>query len=277
MVQTIQIVRPKSKKVKKTDPLAKQKLIWTIGHGLTLIGGLIFSLTYFFHVLIFFRYRSWKWLFLRVNENYVFFTGTRWYSKLLKWMPQILYRVSLIGVFMANGINMHQNWSHLNPTWFDLLARENFQTLFIAFLLFIAGGKSFYRLLPYMILSYLHLKNRKHEFTIDNEEADKQMTIDNKHLLHMVAYAELAVIITLALDTLLLKNGTAGFLFVAYTGIYWLRLNFSAYAQVSVLRVLNKFDKKIPAKHREKWDNIKNFLYARIKQRIERRQKLSRK
>lgn len=277
MASTIQVIRKKTKKAKVSDPLAKQKLIWTIGHCLTLTCGLIFTITYFFHVAIFFKYRSWKWLFLRVNKNYVFFKGTRWYDRLLKWTPQILYRSSLIGVLMANGITMHQNWSHLNPTWFDLLAAENFQSLSVAALWLIGGGKSFYRLLPFMILSYMHLTNRKHEFTSDDEKIDEQKSIDNKHLLHVVAYSEIIVIMALNLDTLLLKNGSAGFLLVAYTSIYWLRLNFSAYAQVTVLRILDKFDKKVPAKHREKWDSVRNFLYAKIKERSERREKYMRK
>ncbi|SMN22484.1 similar to Saccharomyces cerevisiae YGR026W Putative protein of unknown function [Maudiozyma saulgeensis] len=277
MVSTIQVIRKKAKSGKVADPLAKQKLVWTIGHFLTITCGLIFSITYFFHVLIFFKYRSWKWLFLRVNKNYVFFTGAKWYNKLLKWTPQILYRFALIGVIMANGITMYQNWSHLNPTWFDLLAAENFQSLAIAGLWLIGGGKSFYRLLPFMILSYMHLTNRKHEFTSDDKKIDEQKSIDNKHLLHIVAYSEIIVIMALILDTLLMKNGSAGFLLVAYSSIYWLRLNFSSYAQVTVLRILDKFGKHVPAKYREKWDSIRNFLYGKIKERSDRRKKVLRK
>ena len=276
MTGTIQVIRKKSKQTKAKDPLAKQKLLWTVGHVLTFACGVAFSLTYFYHVSIFYKYRNWKWLFLRVSKNYAFFKGTKWYWRLASWAPQILYRLSLCGVLLAEGVTMYQNWSHLNPTWFDLLAAENFQSLAVATLWLVGGGKSFYRLLPFMILSYLHITSRTHEFTSDDKQLDRQKSLDNKHLLHVVAYSEIIVIFALLLDTLLMKSGSSGFLLVAYSSLYWLRLNFSAYAQVTVLRIVEKLDKKVPAKHRDSWESVKNFLYAKIKERSDRRVQVER-
>lgn len=52
MAKTIKVVRKKDpKKKNQSDPLAKQKLIWKIGHVFTLVFGLVFSITYFYHAL----------------------------------------------------------------------------------------------------------------------------------------------------------------------------------------------------------------------------------
>lgn len=268
MTHTIQVIRKKGKKVGR-DSSKNLEVLWTIGHGLTIVCGLLFTLTYFYHVLFFFKYRNWKWLFLRENKHYSFIHGTRWYHYLIRWTPQILFRLSLCGVFITNCITMKQNWSGLKPTWYDLLSAENFQAMLIAALWFVGGGKSFYKLLPFMGLSFLHLKNKKYEFTIQDEAdaKDKEFSVKHRHLLHWIAYSEVFIVVTLLLDSLLMKNGTSGFMLVIYSSIYWLRLNFSPYAQVTILRILAKFDKKIPPKHKEKWDTIKRFIYAKIRER----------
>ncbi|QHS73344.1 uncharacterized protein SPAR_G02540 [Saccharomyces paradoxus] len=276
MAKTIEVIRKKDpKKKNQSDPLAKQKLIWKIGHALTLVFGLLFSITYFYHVLIFFKYRSWKWLFLRVNKNYSFIQSKRWYMKLLSWGPQIMYRLSLIGVFMSESVTMQQNWVGLNPTWNDLLSSENFHTLLIACLWFFGGGKSFYKILPYMILSYLHLTKMNYELNADKEERIP-LTPRDKKMLHLLAYSELFVILALTLDTVLFKTGTSGFMLVIYVGIYWLRLNFSPYAQVAVLELLVKSEKYVPKKYRGKWQVIKNFVYMKMKEHGKRTEEVAR-
>ena len=136
----------------------------------------------------------------------------------------------------------------------------------MALLWFIGGGKSFYRLFPFMILSYMHLLNKENEFTTDDEKSSDEWTMQNKDLLHLIAYAEMFIFVTLLLDTILLKTGSSGVLLVVYLGIYWLRLNFSPYAQITFLRTLNKFDEQIPAKHKNKWEIIKRFIYLKMKE-----------
>lgn len=267
MARTIKVIKKKTNKFgKKTDPITIQRAVWTVGHSIVLICGLLFSLTYFFHVLFFFKYRSWKWLFLRINHNYSIIKGQRWYHSLLRFVPELLYRTSLIGVFMASGVTMVQNWSGLKPTWYDLLSAPNFQTTLIAALWFIAGGKSFYKLLPFMIISFMHLSNRKTEFEKADKETFNELTLKNKTLLQVLAYSEAFTVFTLLLDTLLLKTGTSGFLFVFYTCIFWLRLNFEPYTQVTVLRFLAKLDKKIPPKYATYWETIRRFIYSKYRE-----------
>ncbi|CCD24705.1 uncharacterized protein NDAI_0D03910 [Naumovozyma dairenensis CBS 421] len=274
MAGTIKIIRKKDPK--KADPLARQKLIWTVGHTMTLVFGALFTLTYFFHVLLFFKYRSWKWLFLRVKKNYSIIKGTRWYHTILRWSPQLLYRLSLIGVFTSGSVTMFQNWNGLNPTWYDLLSSSNFQAMLMALLWFLGGGKSFYKLLPFMILSYMHLLDKDNEFNTESKKKEDQLTMANVHLLHLVSYSEIFIVIALVLDTLLMKNGSSGIMLVIYLGIYWLRLNFSPYAQITLLRILSKFDKKIPPKHKNNWDTIKRFIYAKMKAHERRLQEVGR-
>ena len=267
MARTIKVIKKKTNKLSgKTDPVTIQRAIWTVGHSLVLICGLLFSLTYFFHVLFFFKYRSWKWLLLRINHNYSIIKGQRWYHSLLRFFPEFLYRTSLIGVFMASGVTMVQNWSGLKPTWYDLLSAPNFQTTLIAALWFMAGGKSFYKLLPFMIISFMHLRNCKTEFEKEDKETFNELTLKNKSLLQVLAYSEVFILFTLLLDTLLLKTGTSGFLLVFYTCLFWLRLNFESYTQVTVLRLLAKFDKKIPPKYATYWETIRRLIYSKVRE-----------
>ena len=267
MARTIRVIRKRTNKFgKKTDPIVIQRTVWTVGHFLVLICGALFSLTYFFHVLFFFKYRSWKWLFLRINPNYSIIKGQRWYDSVLRSVPELLFRTSLTGVFMASGVTMIQNWSGLKPTWYDLLSAPNFQTTLIAALWFIAGGKSFYKLLPFMIISFIHLSNRKVEFEKDDMETFNELTLKNKSLLQVLAYSEVFILFTLLLDTLLMKTGTSGFLFVFYTCLLWLRLNFQSYIQVTVLRLLAKLDKKIPPKYATYWETFRRFIYSKARQ-----------
>ncbi|CAL9728922.1 hypothetical protein MOUN0_F01816 [Monosporozyma unispora] len=267
MTRTIKVIKKRPKKFgKKVDPVSIQRAIWTAGHLTILIFGLLFSVTYFFHVLLFFKYRSWKWLFLRVNHNYSIIKGHRWYHAVMRFMPELFFRFSLIGVFITSGVTMFQNWSGLKPTWYDLLSSPNFQTTLIAGLWFVGGGKSFYKLLPFMLISFLHLKNRKVEVTKEDEKTFDELTLENKHILHVLAYSEIFILFTLFLDTILLKTGTSGFLLVFYTCFFWLRLNFAPYIQVTVLRLLAKTDKKIPPKYVSYWETFRRFVYAKIKQ-----------
>ncbi|AQZ13060.1 YGR026W [Zygosaccharomyces parabailii] len=267
----IEIIKKKSLK-KKIDPLKQQKHIWLAGHSMALAFGGLFALTYAFHVILFFKYRSWKWLFLKMNKNYHFVSGHRWYHAILRCLPHTFYRLSLCGTIAALSVTMHQNWLNVNPQWYEMLASENCQTLLMAALWLFVGRASFYRLFPYLILSYLHVSNYKAELqgTAHTEEVTKK----NAKLLRLLAYSELFVILALVLDSLLLKDGTSGLCLVVYLGFYWLRINFSPYAQATVLVVIDHFDKRVPPQYREQWNNIKDFIEAKNKAREERKEKI---
>lgn len=82
-----------------------------------------------------------------------------------------------------------------------------------------------------------------------------------------MAYSELIVILTLAVNTLLFKEAISGFVLLFTIAIFWLRLNFSPYTQATLLKLLLKVDKKVPESQKEKWNFIKGFLYNRMKER----------
>ena len=63
---------------------------------------------------------------------------------------------------------------------------------------------------------------------------------------------------------------------MGYVGIYWLRLNFSPYAQVAVLELLVKFEKYVPKKYRDKWQVIKNLIYMKMKEHEKRTEEVAR-
>lgn len=262
-MSTIKIIRKKQKA--KADPVAKQKLIWTVGHAVTLVCGVVFSLYCLYCMVFFYRYRSWKTLFLLAKSQSN--TGnTSRLKLLLKWAPLICYRVSLMGVFASYGIGTWQNWSELSPSYYDLLSDENFQSILIA-LLWMFSRASLYKLLPFMITSYLHLTSKKQ--VVQNANDEKKNTESKStdiQLLHFIAYSEIIVAVTILFDALMFKDGTSGFVLVLYLSIYWLRINFSPYVQMTFLRLLVKLDKKIPPKHKEKWEKVKQFFYARLQE-----------
>lgn len=274
MNRSRQVIRKKEKsKPEEVNPLEKQKLLWTIGHVATVILGTAFSVTYFYHVLFFYKYRQWKWLFLRVNRSYAYANGNSWTSTFIGYIPQILYRTSLMGFLLAGYISESQLWSGTSPKWYDLLCSEGFQSISMAAVWLLGGRKSFYRLFPFMVISYLHLINRKYEFQGD-KKATEAATLKNAMLLQLIAYFEFFIAFVLLADTLLLKDGTSGFSTIFYIGLLWLRLNFSQYTQITALKLLKRIDKHVPAKHKRLLEVAENFMFYKMKEN-EKRQQLS--
>ncbi|GAV51955.1 hypothetical protein ZYGR_0AF04270 [Zygosaccharomyces rouxii] len=267
----IQVVKKKDMK-KKRDPLKDQKNIWLAGHCLTLGFGTIFTITYLFHVLLFFKYRNWKWLFLRVNKDYHFIAGNRWYHSIVRFLPRVFYRMALVGSIISLSVTMYQNWATANPQWYEMLSSENFQMMILAALWVFVGRRSFYRLFPYMILSFIHLTNSKQE--IKGTVEPGKMTKRNVFLLRLLSYSELVVLLALALDSILLKDGTSGICLTIYFAFYWLRFNFSPYAQATALDVLGHLDHHVPPKYRPQWDKVKRFIQAKDEARMRRREKI---
>ncbi|GAV46932.1 hypothetical protein ZYGR_0A05300 [Zygosaccharomyces rouxii] len=264
----VQIIRKKDLK-KKRDPLKDQKTVWLVGHCMAVGFGLLFTVTYLFHVLLFYKYRSWKWLFLRFNKDYHFIAGNRWYHSIIRFLPRVFYRMALVGSILALSVTMYQNWASINPQWYEMLSSENFQMMIVATLWLLVGRRSFYRLFPYMILSFIHLSNWKEE-TKGTMSSDK-VTKRNVFLLRIMSYSELVVLLALVLDSVLLKDGTSGICLVIYFAFYWLRFNFSPYAQATALDVLGHLDHHVPPKFRPQWDKIKEFIHAKDEARIRRK------
>ncbi|CCE65265.1 hypothetical protein TPHA_0K01320 [Tetrapisispora phaffii CBS 4417] len=247
------------------DPLAKQKLLWTIGHSITVVLGIIFSITYFYHVIHFYKYRQWKWLFLRLNKSYAYIQGNSWTAYFAGMLPNIIYRLSLIGYLTASVVSLNQQYSNSNPTWYDLLSSESFQAVLLAVVWLIGGRKSFYRLCPFMIISYLHLLNRNNEFKGD-EKATEKFIMKNCKLLRTIGYIESATVVALVFDTILLKDGTSGFSLVFYIGLFWLRLNFNSYARINALNILEKIKPYLSDNAKKFVDKAESYIFLKIKQ-----------
>lgn len=260
MTHKIKIIRKKPTK-KFLSPLQIQQYVWLAGHAITLAFGLIFAVTYLSQCLIFYKYRSWKWLFLRLNRSYSFVGGRRWYHSILRWTPQLMYRLAIVGSFMSLGVTSYQSAQGLHPQWYEMLSAENFQYLLIAVFWFLTGSSPF-KLLPLMLLSYVHLTNWKGE--VEGMKNREEATKKNEPVLKVLAMSEILVIVSLTLETLLFKSGSSGVVLVVYLGIYWLRINFSPYMQVTVLRLLTKLDKKVPPKYHDQWELVKKFIYVKI-------------
>lgn len=261
MTAKIKIIREKSKNPKPKDPVAKQRLLWSVGHLMMLVFGCAFSITYFYHAINFYRYRDPKWLFLRYKQHFTIVDGTRWYHRILAHGPQLLYRLALLGGVLAYGTTMQQMSKGWSPTWYDMLSSNNFQTLLVTVLWLVNFGKSFYRIFPLMIISAIHLKNRNVEINSELTDLQKnEITNTNAKILSWVAFSEVFVMVSLLLDTFLMQSSTGGVSLAIYMMIFWLRINFSPYMQSTVLFLLEKLDKVVPKSKQKQWKQIKTFL-----------------
>ncbi|AEY95091.1 FABR032Wp [Eremothecium gossypii FDAG1] len=258
-----EVIRKKRKP--QQDPVVRQKLIWTVGHVMTLTCGLIFTCACVYNVLFFYRHWGWSrllpsWL---VPSRLLSFSkyGLVPHHGIGYWAAKTgvpaSYRLALVGVLLSHGVTSWQNWARLNPTYYDLLSKDNFQNLLIA-TLWLFSRSSFYKLVPFIITSYLHLTKKQ-------SASDDETTKQNSMLLHLIAYSELVVLISLLWDTLLFR-GASGFALVFYLAIYWLKLNFSPYVQTTVLRILSKLKRVVPASQRERWDAVQDFLLRKLRE-----------
>lgn len=215
--------------VKKVKPpVPIKKYLWLGGHGLTITFGTIYSLFYIF-----------KWFL------------SSWY-----WTPRICYRLSFIGVLVSYSITVSTTFGSNLPDYQTLLATENFQNLLLATAWFLSRP-SLFKLMPYFFVTSLQLASHFN------------LPISAKHLNQIsdvVAFSEIIVIFALLFDTLLFKGGS-GIAFTIYLGFYWLRLNFSPYTQVYILKIVKLIDDKVISKQKPeiqaKWQKIKDFIEYR--------------
>ncbi|SCU80484.1 LAMI_0B02586g1_1 [Lachancea mirantina] len=265
MVPTKKIIR--KKQAVKRDPLKAQRLAWSVGHIITLVCTAIYSMFYFYDTLTMYRYRSWKTLFLIARPPPRDRVG--WLRWLWQLSPQLSYRSALLGVLASYSVSNFLEWSQVNPSWYDLLGQENFQGILMA-ALFLLSRASLFKLLPFALNSFLQI-------TTKASEPSDNLPARTHTLLHVIAYSELVVAAILLLDTLTFKDGTSGFVLALYMGVYWLRINFSPYAQTTVLRLLLKLDKKVPPKFKSEWDQVKQFIYMRMEESRNTRQAMQRR
>lgn len=240
---------------------------------MTVAFGSLFILTYTLQSMIFFKYRSWKWLFLRLNKSYSYFNGPRWHHALLRWTPKLMYRLAIVGALMSFGVTSYQNSRGLHPQWFEMLSAENFQYLLIS-VFWLVTKASVFKLVPLILLSYMHITNSSQE--INGIKDKDEITKKNASVLKALAVAEILVPVSLAINTILLSSGASGVVLVLYLGIYWLRINFSPYVQVMMLKMLSRCDRKIPPKFQGQWGIVKKYIYSKIQDHEKRKLEIQR-
>lgn len=260
-MSTMKVIR---KRPSKKDAEGKHKILWIAGHWMTLTLGALYVVYALVHAFTIPRRRSWKTAFLtkKFEIQPVTWKNSTWRQYLFSWSPEVLYQGSLFGVLLSYSITEFQKWSTSKPSFYDLISSENFQGILMA-LLWVISRRSSFKLLPFIIVSYLHISNKN----AANTENLNDISVKNAKLLHVMAYSEVITLVTLLVNTLIFKEPLAGYLLVSLVAIFWLRVNFSAYAQATVLKLVLKVDKKIPEGKRKKWDELKSVIYDKMKSR----------
>ncbi|GMM34414.1 hypothetical protein DASC09_017390 [Saccharomycopsis crataegensis] len=174
---------------KKPEPKNYTKLLWTIGHVLALISGLVFIYIYFVH------FKSRRGLY-----------------------SMIAYRASLIGSILAYTMSIFSKFGLSMPNFFALITTENFQYLLLC-VVWVFTRSSVFKIAPYIIISFLQLSK---QFNLIGKYPKSLV----KGLAMMISYNELMVVAVLLVNTLMMR-GTSGFALVTFLLFYWLRIVYS--------------------------------------------------
>lgn len=233
---SVEAVSSSNKKTKRIlrkiqkEPLPLKRYIWLGGHAFTLFFGGLFLIFYVLQFLRFFK---------------------NWY-----WIPEILYSLALIGVISSYTVTTLTTFGNVIPGYHTLLATLNFQNLILA-CVWLITRRSGFKLLPYYLVAVLQMA--------DHFKVDAVMKFDET-ISEIIAFSETFIFVTLTFDTLLFR-GTSGYALVIYCVFYWIRLNFSPYTQVYILRLTHLVDEKIMKNQKPeiqaKWNNVKSFLEYR--------------
>lgn len=206
--------------VKPGKPIAKT--IWLTGHAISLCCGFSYSLFYF--------------------------TRSR------NWISWILYKFTLFGVLLAYSISIQNQYSIKSlPHWSALISSDNFQYLLLG-TFWIFNRNSFFKILPFLIISLLQLSQN---FKIQSIlKFEKKLSI-------LALYDELFLFVLLTFDTLLMR-GTSGYGLVIYSLFMWLKLLQSEDTRYFIYDNIKKLDALMSKIKNEKiqkaWRKVKKFL-----------------
>ncbi|KAG0683260.1 hypothetical protein C6P40_002121 [Pichia californica] len=210
----------KIKKPKQTN----SKLLWLIGHIMTLSFGIFYSIYYV----------------QRRSQH--------------RFLPWISYKLALIGIWLSYTISIQSQYNLKSiPHYTTLISTENFQYLLLSIFWFF-NRNSMFKILPYMIVSLLHIAQKFNLNAI--------LKLESK-LSALVLYNELFLFLILTIDTLLLR-GTSGYGLIAYCMFMWLRILQSENTRFFLYDNIKKFDTQISKSKNEKvksaWIKVKKFL-----------------
>ncbi|KAH3663372.1 hypothetical protein OGAPHI_005362 [Ogataea philodendri] len=186
---------------------------------------------------------------------YLAYYVTRKSHKLL--IPRICYRLSFTGVWISYSVAIASQFNRKSlPSYFTLMATENFQYLVLSVAWFF-GRSSFFKLAPYILISTLQLASHFHIKPILKADSLFEKAI---------LYDQIFVFAVLVVDTLLMR-GNSGFGLVIYAMFFWLRLLYSEDTRFFLYSVINKLDsvmsKQKNPKVVETWSEVKKFLSIR--------------
>lgn len=210
------------KKVKQKKSYLKT--IWIAGHAGTTIFGLIFTIYYILG---------------KKNTSKIAF---------------LAYKLSMLSVWVSYAISIQSQYNIKALTHYSsLIASDNFQ-YFLLSLFWFFNRSSVFKLLPYMMISILHLSTSFHlNFVLRFE----------KQFAAVFLYNEIFLFLLLVIDTLLVR-GTSGYGLVVYACFSWLRLLQSENSRFFLYAQLIRFDSLISKVKNEKvndaWNSIKKFL-----------------
>lgn len=199
------------------------KSVWIAGHASTIVFGMIYSFFYILH---------------RQRNKYAF--GS--------------YKLSLISVWITYALSIQSQFNIKALTHYSsLIASENFEYFLLSIFWFF-NRSSLFKILPYMMISILHLSTQfKLKFLLAFE----------KQFAAVFMYNELFLFLLLLVDTLLLR-GTSGYGLVVYACFSWLRLLQNENSRLFLYAQLIKFDSLIlKVKNRnvqQAWTFMKKFL-----------------
>ncbi|EGW34054.1 uncharacterized protein SPAPADRAFT_59476 [Spathaspora passalidarum NRRL Y-27907] len=213
---------------KTTNPLKFK--IWQVGHFLTLGFGSISLLFQFF------------WL---PNKYYI---------------NSICYRLTFIGAIMAMLATFSKKFGlRYLPSPASMLSQQNFQYLILA-AVWIVSFKSVFKIIPFYLLSILHIGNWKEVSIIQKE---------SEFISSLIAYDELLLIVYLLLRTIFFRGGS-GFQLVLFLIFYWLRILYNKETRRLFGAIIERLDYEMSKVKNEKvshyWKKIKLSIQDRQEQ-----------
>ncbi|CAI5755736.1 unnamed protein product [Candida verbasci] len=216
----------KKKRLVRAPPTANplKYKAWLLGHCFTLIFG---TISFIFQI---------------------FWLPNKWY------INSICYRLSLLGSITAlTATFSHKFGLHWLPPIATLMSHQNFQYLVLA-IIWCFSFKSIFKIIPYYILSLLHLSQMK------------KIDIIMKHtsfLASIIAYDELFLIIYLILRTLFFRNAS-GYQLTIFLIFYWLRILYNKETGNLFAALIERLDDKTKsiknARFQHYWSKTKGFI-----------------
>ncbi|KAI5958910.1 hypothetical protein KGF57_002344 [Candida theae] len=182
------------------------------------------------------------------------------------WLPNVFYinsisyRLALLGSAVAlTSTFSHKFGLHFLPPIATLLSHENFQYLILT-IVWCFTFKSVFKILPYFLLSVLHLSKVKNIKGVLNHAS----TISS-----WIAYDELFLIVYLVLRTLFFRNAS-GYQLTLFLIFYWLRVLYNKETGNLFSAIVDRLDgEMIKIKNptvQRRWEKVREFVKVKQEQ-----------